>query len=78
MTGRRLKLLTKIAKTLGNRGHHNLDFEIVVGSKKMAQQAITLNRVEEQLPSVADIGQARFPFHVFRSSLTKLLSNENL
>ena len=35
-----------------------MGFEIIVGSKIMAQQVITLNRVEEELPSIADISKS--------------------
>ena len=58
MTDRRLKSVTKFSKILGKRGLPDLGFEIVVGSKITAQQAITLNKVEEELPSATDIGKS--------------------
>ena len=43
---------------MGKEGLHDLGFKIVVSSKITAQQAITLNKVEEELPSAANISKS--------------------
>ena len=55
---RKLRMVTQIAKILGKEGLRNLDFEILRCSKVTAQQAIMLNRVEEELPSTPNISKA--------------------
>ena len=44
-------------KALGKKGLRELGFEIVVDSKITAQQAIMLNRVEEELSSASDVAK---------------------
>ena len=53
--GKKLRTVTQIMKILGKEGLCDLDFEILRSSKVTAQQAIMLNRVEEELPSAPDI-----------------------
>ena len=56
--GGKLRLIGVIAELiLGKEGFHELGFN-VPRSKIMAQQAVMLNRVEEELPSAYDVAKA--------------------
>ena len=55
--GRKLRSVGDILKILGKEGLRNLGFDIPTG-KVTAQEAIMLNRVEEELPSASDIAKA--------------------
>ena len=55
--GGNLRSVLIIVKILGKGGHRELGFSIP-RAKLMAQQAIMLNRVEEELPSVSDVAKA--------------------
>ena len=54
----RLRETSEILRVLDKEGLRDLGFEIVMSSKIAAQQAIALNRVEEELPSVSDVAKA--------------------
>ena len=55
--GEKLRSVLIIAKILGMEGLHKLGFGIPIG-KLIAQQAVMLNRVEEELPSMSDMAKA--------------------
>ena len=55
--GGKLRSVGAIAEILGKEGLRDLGFDIPMG-KATAQQAVMLNRVEEELPSVSDIAKA--------------------
>ena len=57
MTEEELKLVKEIKKMLGKNRLRNLGFDIPRG-KSTARQAVMLNGVEEELPSVSDITKA--------------------
>ena len=49
---------TQITRILGKEGLHDFRFEIEMGSKITAQEAITLNRMEEVLHSAVNIDKS--------------------
>ena len=51
------RMIGVIVEILGKGGLRDLGFDIPRG-KVMAQQAVMLNRVEEELPSASDIAKA--------------------
>ena len=53
----KLRLVCFIVEILDKEGLHNLGFDIPRG-KITARQAVMLNRVEEELPSLTDIAKA--------------------
>ena len=55
--GGKLKTVKQIEKILGKNTLHNLGFDILTG-KVTAQQAVFLNRVEEDMPSASDMAEA--------------------
>ena len=52
--GGKLRTVTTIVEILGKEGLHNLGFDIPRG-KVTARQAVMLNRVEEEMPSMSDL-----------------------
>ena len=55
--GGKLRLVCVITEILGKEGLHSIGFDIPRG-KITAQQAVMLNRVEEELSSTADVAKA--------------------
>ena len=55
--GGKLKSFKEIKKILGKNRLHKLGFDIPRG-KVTAEQAVMLNRVKEELPSVSDVAKA--------------------
>ena len=55
--GGKLRSVKEIEKILGKKGLHNLGFDIPMG-KVIDQQAVMLNRVEEELPSASEVAKA--------------------
>ena len=53
----KLRAVMAMAAILGKEGLRNLDFDVQKG-KVAPQQAVMLNRVEEEMPSVSDIAKA--------------------
>ena len=52
-----VKSVKEIMKTLGKEGLHDLDFNVPKG-KVTSQQAVLLNKAEEELPSSSDVDKA--------------------
>ena len=52
-----LRMLKEIKKILGNGTLQDLGFNITMG-KVTAEQAVMLNKVEEELPSASDVAKA--------------------
>ena len=65
----KLRSIGAIPETLGREGLRNIGFIIPEDRKLMAQQAVMLNRVEEELPSASDISKADNDFDLWE--LTK-------
>ena len=57
MTNGKLKSVGMLADILGKGGLRNLGFDIPRG-KVTAQQAVMLNKAQEELPSASDVGKA--------------------
>ena len=56
--GGKLRSFGEIVKILGKERLCDLGFDISKEGKLTVQQAIMLNKVEEELPSASDIGKA--------------------
>ena len=56
--GGKLRSVTTIVRILGKEELHDLGFDIPKSSKLTPQQAVMLNRAEEELPSATDVAKA--------------------
>ena len=56
--GGKLRSIGEIVKILGNEGLHDLGFNIPIEGKVTAQQAIMLNKAEEEMPSTSEVANA--------------------